>query len=472
MMLARRSDHGLALGVFLALAALPDAGFGLELRGVRDGVEARGNGVLFPQRQLRFGGPAEPTHPVQLEAGGAPRHDAARLARGIPPITRRDTKLRGLDPAAVVQKPVSTMARPIPYAAVLALLLGIPLLLGLGICLFARYRESLRKITSTLTDVGHGRFDARIPTDREGFGLGEVTTKINALLDHQQNLAQSLNHASAEIAHTLKRPLIGLRQHLEHARDTALDEAQFVRLVETSISEIDSMVGMFEAILDIAQIEAGDFRARFAEVDLRSVLLKLVDVYEAVIQDRGHRLVVKLDGPGPAMIDGDSNLLFQMFNNLIENAILYCPMGTTISIDLAAHGDEVVATIADDGPGLSAEDRQNVFRPFFRPESTQQTPGHGLGIPFAAAIVRLHRARIVLDDNKPGLRASVRFSRAKPKIERKGHSMARDAISARGFTPPALRTAPAPVGLAALEHPPKARDSRYVHVEKEENSPK
>jgi signal transduction histidine kinase len=100
-----------------------------------------------------------------------------------------------------------------------------------------------------------------------------------------------------------------------------------------------------------------------------------------------------------------------MFNNLIENAILYCPVGTTISIGLAASGDELVVTIADNGPGLSADDRKNVFRPFFRPESTQQTPGHGLGIPFVAAIVRLsHHQRSARSGE---LQCKVDFSHAR-----------------------------------------------------------
>lgn len=454
-----RPDQGLALGIFLTLAALPDAGLALGLRDARAGSEPHDQ----PLSHLRLGAPREPVLPAFVApVGRTSRHYAFRTGRG--------TQVPS-PPSSDVTAATTTASKSVAYGAAIALLFGIPLVLALGLYLFARYRENLKKITSTLAEVGHGRFDARIPTDGKSFGLAEVTTRINALLDHQQNLARSLNHASAEIAHTLKRPLIGLRRRLEHARDGALDKSNFGELIDASIAEVDSMVGMFEAILDIAQIEAGDFRSRFAELDLKSVMLKLVDVYEAVIQDSGHRLVVKLDGPEDTTINGDFSLLFQMFNNLIENAILYCPMGTTISIDLAGNGDEIIATIADNGPGLSAEDRQNVFRPFFRPESTQQTPGHGLGIPFAAAIVRLHRARIVLDDNEPGLRASVHFLRVKPKIERKNHRMTQDAISAPGFRPPALRAAP-PVGLAALDHPPEARDGRYVYVEKEENSPK
>jgi signal transduction histidine kinase len=329
------------------------------------------------------------------------------------------------------------------HGSLLAFVVAMALALGLGLDFLRRYRDALQTVSASLAEVNRGRFETRIPAQGKIWGLDELTTKTNAVLDQLQNLTLSLNHASAEIAHTLKRPLIGLRHRLEHARDEPLDDAQVAELIDASIGEIDSMVGMFEAILDIAQIEGGDFRSRFTDVDLKSVLLKLVDVYEAVIQDSGHRLVVKLDSPSEALVNGDFSLLFQMFNNLIENAILYCPVGTTISISLAASGDELVVTIADNGPGLSAQDRKNVFRPFFRPESTQQTPGHGLGIPFVAAIVRLHRARILLEDNAPGLKASVYFTRVRAKPDAKPKKMTASAAPL-GAKRPSLRMGPRP----------------------------
>jgi signal transduction histidine kinase len=292
---------------------------------------------------------------------------------------------------------------------ILALIFAALVGMIVGLYFYRRSSMAMRTIASTISEVSRGQLNARIPAI--GWGFGETTGRINTFLDHVQNLSRSLHHSSAEIAHTLKRPLIRLRRRLESAREAELNRGEFIELVDGSLAEIDSMVGIFEAILDLAQIEGGNFRQRFTEVDLKSVLLKLIDVYEAVIQDSGQTLIVELDELMEAPISGDSDLLFQLFSSLIENAILYCPTATNIRVRLTANAHEFVAMIADNGPGLSEEDRNNVFRPFFRPDSTQKSPGHGLGIPFVAAITRLHGARITLEDNAPGLRAVVHFAK-------------------------------------------------------------
>jgi len=229
--------------------------------------------------------------------------------------------------------------------------------------------------------------------------------------------------ASAEIAHAIKHPLVALRRRLEGSHDQLLNGAQLREIIDTCISELDRMVGVFDAILDIAYIESGCLKSRFTRVDLSSVLSKLVDVYEPVVQDARQNLAVGYDDLGEAWLKGDPNLLFLIFSNLIENAIRYCPADTTISIGLIRNSGSFAVSISDDGPGLSSEDRENVFRPFFRAESTRKTEGHGLGLPLAAAIATLHDGSIALEDNGPGLRALVSLPQSRdyecaPKLNR------------------------------------------------------
>jgi signal transduction histidine kinase len=219
--------------------------------------------------------------------------------------------------------------------------------------------------------------------------------------------------ASAEVAHAIKHPLIALRRRLEDSHKKPLGRGQLQEIIYTCISELDLMVAMFDAVLDMAYIESGCLKSRFTTVNLQSVLSKLVDVYEPVVQDAGQSLVVSCDSVKEAWLKGDQYLLFLIFNNLIENAIRYSPAETTISINLTRKPGSLVVSIGDNGSGLSAEDRERVFRPFFRVEPTRNTHGHGLGIPLAAAIVRLHGGSIVLRDNAPGLRAVVHL----PKLE-------------------------------------------------------
>ena len=163
--------------------------------------------------------------------------------------------------------------------------------------------------------------------------------------------------------------------------------------------------------VNIGQLEAGDRRSRFADVDLASVMRNVVEAYEAVVQDTGFQLEVTSLENTDAIVHGDQELLTQLFANLIENVLRHCPTGTTISMALASDNSHVTAQVADNGPGIPAPERDNVFRRFYRLERARSSPGHGLGLNLVAAIVDLHGATVALEDNAPGLRVAVAFPR-------------------------------------------------------------
>jgi signal transduction histidine kinase len=99
----------------------------------------------------------------------------------------------------------------------------------------------------------------------------------------------------------------------------------------------------------------------------------------------------------------------EMLVNFIENAILHCPPGAKIRIALERSTAGIKITISDDGPGIPPSEIENVFRRFYRLDASRTKPGHGLGVPCSVAIAELHRARIELSDNRPGLKVEIHF---------------------------------------------------------------
>lgn len=98
-----------------------------------------------------------------------------------------------------------------------------------------------------------------------------------------------------------------------------------------------------------------------------------------------------------------------MLNNLIENALVYTPACTLITVDLRREGNAVVAVVSDNGPGIPMEEQSSVFQRFYRLEASRSLPGAGLGIPLAAAVADLHHAEVPLADDLPGLAVLIRF---------------------------------------------------------------
>jgi signal transduction histidine kinase len=251
-----------------------------------------------------------------------------------------------------------------------------------------------------------------VPRLRGNADLNQIGHQINATLDRLQRSMERSNQISTDIAHDLKRPLGRLQQRLDTALRSARTEAQLQAAIEASLGEIGIIVETFDALLRIAEIEAGARRLRFTIVDLQQVLGDVAEVYQAVADDAGDIFVSRLGAARSAKVLGDRELLVQLFANLIENAIRHCPKGTTIVLSLREERSVIVAEVCDTGPGIPVEERDKVFHRLYRLDKSRSTPGSGLGLSLVAAIAELHNAQITLDDDAPGLRVSLRFQPA------------------------------------------------------------
>ena len=149
------------------------------------------------------------------------------------------------------------------------------------------------------------------------------------MLDRIAALMENLRQVTNDIAHDLRTPVTHLRHRLERARQQAGTPQDYDKALEAAIAAADDILALFTALLRIAQIEGGSRRAGFVAVDAAALLPQLRDMFTPVADDAQHRLV--LDA-APVTVQGDRELLVQLFSNLIENAIVHTPPGTTITL--------------------------------------------------------------------------------------------------------------------------------------------
>jgi signal transduction histidine kinase len=109
-------------------------------------------------------------------------------------------------------------------------------------------------------------------------------------------------------------------------------------------------------------------------------------------------------------LTGDRDLLFDAVANLIDNAIKHGREAGQVTVAVGRESGAAVISVTDDGPGIPVSESQQVFKRFYRLESSRCTPGNGLGLSLVAAVARLHGARIELIDNAPGLHVRLLFS--------------------------------------------------------------
>ena len=173
--------------------------------------------------------------------------------------------------------------------------------------------------------------------------------------------------------------------------------------------ELEGIVSVFHALLQIAQIESGSPRARFRPVDLAELCRTFFEIFEPAATESGHRLSLDVPAEGDWQVTGDRTLLGQMLANLIENALRHTPPGTAIEIGLARAGGRICLAVADDGPGVPEAERALVLRRLYRLDRSRTTPGSGLGLNMVQVIATLHDAELALSDNGPGLRVAITF---------------------------------------------------------------
>jgi len=277
---------------------------------------------------------------------------------------------------------------------------------GGGLVVSAGVLRRVDAINRICLKIMEGDLSQRLPGRGTDDEFDRLTGVVNAMLDRIEALLEGLRQVSTDIAHDLRTPLGRLRQQLEGALLRSGTAAEYERSVERAMAEADRLLGIFNALLRIAQVEAGSRRRGFARVDLSALVGTVAEIFQASAEEQGRAIRCRIE-PEVA-VTGDADLLSQAVANLIENALRHTPAGTGIDIALSRLRDgRAELVVADRGPGVPAEERERVFRRFYRLEQSRHTPGNGLGLSLVAATAQLHRAEVSLGDNHPGLRVTV-----------------------------------------------------------------
>jgi signal transduction histidine kinase len=237
-----------------------------------------------------------------------------------------------------------------------------------------------------------------------GDEFDRLAETINDMLDRIGRLMDGVRQVSNSIAHDLRTPITRARARLEDAATHAVCEADLRAALERASVDLDGVVAIFNALLRIAEIEAGARRSAFADIDLAPLLLDLADLYGAAAEERGVALRAEIPPSVPAY--GDRDMIQQAVANLLDNALKFSPDGGTVRLAVeVAPGQGPQITVADQGPGIPETERVHATERFYRGETARSTPGSGLGLALVQAVATLHGGGLRLEDNAPGLRA-------------------------------------------------------------------
>ena len=266
----------------------------------------------------------------------------------------------------------------------------------------------IESINATSQAIMRSGLDKRIPLRGSKDEWDRVAENLNLMLDRIETLMAEVKEVSDNVAHDLRTPLTRMRGRLEkayHGQRLADDDQA---LIGDTIADLDAVLRIFSSITRIAQIETQARKGAFRTVNLAEIASEVVELYDAAAEQDGTRLAVV--GDREVLVTGDRDLIFDAISNLVDNAIKHGRAGGQVVVASENSDGGPVVSISDDGNGIPAEQREQVFKRFYRLEQSRYTPGNGLGLSLVAAVARLHGARIEMLDNAPGLKAKLWFS--------------------------------------------------------------
>ena len=265
----------------------------------------------------------------------------------------------------------------------------------LGLLIWAAVGRALRSLTQVNRQVAARAADNLTPLDAADAPaeIGGLVTNLNQLFARVQGLIEQERHFTADAAHELRTPLAGIRAQAQVARG-ATDDAERIKALDGVMTGCDRATHAVEQMLTLARLAPDAVSFQPTSVDLGTVLKTTIGDLApfAVAKD----MDIALNDRCGAVVAGDAGLLAILFRNVIDNAIRYSSVGTTVEVETVQTDTDVRVVVRDTGPGIPAEQRANVGRRFYRAPGTRAS-GSGLGLSIVQRILDLHRGMISFD---------------------------------------------------------------------------
>jgi two-component system, OmpR family, sensor histidine kinase QseC len=286
----------------------------------------------------------------------------------------------------------------------------------LGVTIWAAVGRATQSLTRVNEQVASRAADSLAPLDVADAPseIGALVTSLNQLFRRVHDLIEQERRFTADAAHELRTPLAGIRAQAQVARNAAND-AERVHALNGVLAGCDRATHAVEQMLTLARLAPDAVSYQPAPLELAAVLKGTISDLAPAVLAKG--MDIELTHQPQVLVPGDGGLLAILFRNLIDNAIRYSPPSTRVDVEIETADNEALVRITDAGPGISADERANIGRRFYRAPGTQ-APGSGLGLSIVRRVLDLHRGTIQFDTPPSGIGLQVTVALPRVRDER------------------------------------------------------
>ncbi|HEX3224832.1 MAG TPA: HAMP domain-containing sensor histidine kinase [Gaiellaceae bacterium] len=301
--------------------------------------------------------------------------------------------------ALVVAKPTSQLrSRTILLIERLTLaFVGAVIVAGLfGLYLSRRIAEPLRKLSRAADEVAAGHYGVEVPEPRGRDEISHLSVRFSDMAAKLAESEQLSRNFLMSVSHELRTPLTAIRGHVSALQEGVIDDPDMreasLEVIGEEAMRLERLVG---DVLDLAKLDAHRFTVLQEEVDMQQLSERAYAAFGEEARRRG--IDYRLDVRASPVILTDGDRVLQIIVNLLSNAFRWTPEGGRIELGLTSENGSVEVAVADTGPGITPEERERIFRPFW----SRDGGGTGLGLAIARELALALGGQISLD-TEPG----------------------------------------------------------------------
>jgi heavy metal sensor kinase len=263
---------------------------------------------------------------------------------------------------------------------------------------FLAYR-ALRPVNRIVRDIEHiesKNLHQRLDISHTGDEIGRLIEVLNRMLDRLAQSFHSQQRFIADASHELRSPLANLRMALELALRRTRTTAEYHQVLQSALEEVDRLGGLVKGLLTLARADSAHLETAQDPVPLQPLLQRVLADYQLRAKEKG--LSVELSLPA-LMVRGDSEWLYQLFANLIDNALRYTPAPGTVRVIGSKQNGTAKVQVIDTGIGIAPQHLAHLFERFYRvdKERSREEGGSGLGLAICQEIVRVHGGTLTVE---------------------------------------------------------------------------
>ncbi|MCU6732714.1 HAMP domain-containing sensor histidine kinase [Diplocloster agilis] len=261
--------------------------------------------------------------------------------------------------------------------------------------------KRIKKVNQGVTEIAGGNFDILLP-EKGNDEMSELSHNFNIMAEELRSNEYLHKEFVSSVSHEFKTPIASMKGYAKALKEQELSQEKRTEYLDILIEESDRLSNLATNLLRLSELNHLVIQKQFQTIRLdeqiRDILIRLQNKWEV----KDLTLELELD---EISYSCDEELLYNVWYNLLINAIKFSPAGGTLWITLNRRGSHILFRVKDEGPGIAKEDQDRIFRNFYKVDRSRNTEGNGLGLPLALKIVQLHKGTIQVE-SEPGKGAS------------------------------------------------------------------